>query len=552
MKLFTRGLTLLGLLASIPSTRADSRTNPPIADGLRFELRLPEGKTRFQQGETIPIRLLFSNRSPQTLCLDTFHNSPPLNMAVFASFEVSPGEGATNPLGDLPTETGYRNGLFNGPPPPVPQVLSEKPIEVPLVLNEYIRFDRPGTFQICATTNYVFAVAPGQPIPTQGSFFGRGPSVSSIPLPIEIVPANPTWQQEQIKLWRDFWAKQKQSSVSYEWYTPIGVHPPTNDLRFLNTQSSAQTIIEHQRQDIYPPRSSTEADFWRSGLIGFSDRLWLIGAMKTAIKEPDYPVTQGFLDNLATLQALYHQTQTGPTPVTDLIWKAKAKATLANWQLTFNYLTSKKGVARAITVHSLLELACHSEAAKAPQVRQKLPHLVTMVPDVFNDLPELPQHCLLVDQYDSMYGVGEWNLIKSPRLVAPLVREWQKVPHAEEREMWMQMRTGDLILRHLYELSPKTTRPLILKEMAAPQPRASFKVLSLLEDKYLLQLQNIWWAHLNSNGANQDTAALLIGRYADSSLKARVEREYARRKRDKTISYEVGVGLSRYLARVDS
>ncbi|BCM89446.1 hypothetical protein IAD21_01292 [Abditibacteriota bacterium] len=544
MKNFSVGLALLALLGSIPAAWAGPSAPPsrPTAlvplnpEGLGFELRLPEGKTRFQQGETIPIRLIFSNRGPQTLCLDTFYYSPP-SMAVFATFAVSPQDGATTPFGDLPPETAFS---YNGPGPARPRILSDKPTEVTLVLNEYVRFDRPGTFQIRATTNHVFAVAKGQPAPSEGSFFGRGESVSSSPLSIEIVPADPKWQQDQVKAWHTFWAKQKPGSM--EWDTPPGVQRPANDLRFLNTRPAAQAIIERLGQDEFPRSSGSESYFWRSGLIGVSDRFWLIGAMKEAMRRPNYPVTQGFLDNLATLQALYHVARPKKETPNGKFWKATEKASLANWQGAFAALTSKQGRARAMTIHSLLESGWESRFEKAPEIKARLDRLVEMVPAVFKELPPLPQQYLL-DDSDSN---NEWKRVKNPRFVGPLVREWKTVPHSEGWEM----ERGDLILRHIYELDSKVGRALILQEMGSSQPRASFEVLSLLNDRYLPQLQNIWWTHLNSNEADQDMAALLIGRYATPALKTKVQKEYAQRKRDNLLSFDVNRGLRRYLAKV--
>ncbi len=551
MKIFPVVVALFALLGLMPLTHANSPRKPPVIfvhtpiepGGLRFELVLPAGNTRFQQGETIPIRLLFSNRGTQTLCLDTFYFSPP-SLATFASFTVQTTKATINPLGDLPDQMGFS---YDGPGPPRPQVLGEKPFEVTLVLNEYLRFDHAGNFQIRATTNHVFAVPKGQSVPSEGEFFGSGTPVTSSPLSIEIVPANANWQQEQVEGWRAFWAKQKLEEDGFGWSAPTGVQPPANDLRFLNTRAAAQAMIDRLGQDIAPRSSGSEAYFWRSGLVGFSDREWLVGAMKDAMKRPDYPVTQGFLENLATLQALYHVARAGQKTRSDQFAKVEERASFANWKLAYDSLAPKQGRARAMTVHTLLETAWLSNLSNAPEVQKHLPHLIAMVPDIFNDLPDLPQQYLL-DDSDDKYAPVEWKLVKSPRFVAPLLRTWKTVPHSEG---W-GLERGDLILRHLYELDPKVARLLILKEMAAPHPRVSFKVLSLLPDKYLPQLENIWWRNLTSNGPDQDMAALLIGRYATPALKAKVQTEYAQRKRDHMLSFDVSRGLKQYLARVGS
>lgn len=131
-------------------------------------------------------------------------------------------------------------------------------------------------------------------------------------------------------------------------------------------------------------------------------------------------------------------------------------------------------------------------------------------------------------------------------MVAPLRRLWAALPvqpGVSYRE------TPDLIAHRLYELDPQGTRILLLKEMALPYPRASFQALSLVNDKRLPQLQNVWLANLNTNGADQDTAAQLIGRYATKALQPQIQKEYAERKRDSMFSPEIETGLHRFLAR---
>ncbi len=298
-------------------------------------------------------------------------------------------------------------------------------------------------------------------------------------------------------------------------------------------------MIDRLGQDIAPRSSGSEAYFWRLGLTGFSDRAWLIEAMKSAIARPDYAITQGFLDNLDTLQGLQSDALQQPAAFSS----QPSDAQLADWNLAFAALGPKKGRARAMTVHSLLESAWGSNLKKVTIVQQRLPRLVEMVPDIFNDLPILPQQSLL-----AIYGHSdEWTRIKSPRMAAPLRRLWDVTPlkHNESIHYF-----ANAILRRLYEVDPETGRALILREMAAPHPKVSFEVLALLPDKRLPQLQNLWLSHLNQDGEDQDIAALLIGRYATEAIKTQVKAEYVQLQRNKMLSSSMNQGLSRYLARV--
>ncbi len=501
-----------------------------------FELKLPDGKTQFQIGETIPLRLLFSNIGTQKLKLNVFHQAPP-SLLAFASFDVEPKRGFQNPLADLPRDNFL--SISGYVPPPV--VLGEKPTEMPLVLNEFVRFDAPGIYTIRAKTSNVFVVPEGKPAPREPPFFGKNSLATSSPLTIQILPADPKWQAEQVAAWRALWAGQKIEGADFGWKTPSGVERPANDLRFINTRAAALAMIDRLGQDEFPRSSGSEASFWRDGLVGFSERLWLIEAMKSKMKQPDYPITQGFLDNLATLQTLYHQQKGDPKAP---FFQVPEKFVVADWNLAFNSLTSKKGRVRALTIHSLVESAWLSSLEKSPAVKPRLARLVALVPDIYTDLPRLPQEYLLNDSPHWK----EWSRIKSPRMVAPLVQVWKTV----RPEQGWAMERGNLILRRIVELDPKVGRQLILQEMAAPHPRVTFKVLSLLNDKRLPQLQNFWLAQLQKNDTDQDqdTAALLIGRYATPALRMEVEQAFAQRKQRQMLSFEISRGLNRYLARV--
>lgn len=518
-------LAVRGSAAPATSTLAPALANPV---GLEFTLKLPPGKTSFMQGETIPVTLAFSNTGPQRLWLSQFYG--------LKSFEVEPKEGVTNLWGDVPRSPVINiNGFV---PPPIR--LSEKPTEERCSVNEYLRFDRPGTYTIRATTSSVFVLPEGAAPPQISLFPSDKPFIStSKPISIQIVPADPQWQAEQVEVWRAFWAQQKPDADGYGWASPQGVLPPANDLRFLNTRAAAQAMIDRLGQDIAPRSSGSEAYFWRLGLTGFSDRAWLIEAMKSAMARPDYAITQGFLDNLDALQGLQSDAPQKPAAFSS----QPSDAQLAHWNLAFAALGPKKGRARAMTVHSLLESAWGSNLNKVPGVQQQLPGLVQMVPDVFNDLPRLPQQYLL-----AIYGHSdEWTRIKSPRMAAPLRRLWDATrdePNDGGRYF------PNAILHRLYEVDPETGRALILKEMAAPHPRVSFEVLALLPDKRLPLLQNLWLAHLNQDGEDQDVAAQLIGRYATEAIKAQVKAEYVQLQRNKMLSSSMNQGLSRYLARV--
>ncbi len=514
-----------------------SLETPP---GLEFKLSSPVGKTSFRIGETIELQLSFSNKGESKFYLDQFYREP-LTLKPLALFEVEPKTGTRDPLGGVPAPTSL--AIMGNIPAPL--LLSAQPTVNRFALNQYVRFEAPGTYTIRAKTARVFA-SDDAGKPPRGSVFVASPNAKFIvsqPLTIEITPADAAWQAEQIAAWRALWGAQKRAD--YGWTTPPGTAMPAGDLRFFDTRAAALAMIERLGQDDYARSSGSEAYFWRSGLLGFSDRLWLIGAMKAAIERPDYAVTQGFLGTLAELQSLYHLAPVNGRAPRPAFGAGVERATAQNWDLAYRALAAKSGRARLVSLYALMETAWNGDTALAqtPAVRAGLPRLQAQVPQVFADLPPIAQQYLLDDRFNA----DAWARVKSPRFAPVLKRAWDELPPPNGS---YYRPFADAVLHRFYETDPINGRAAIAREMAAANPRATFAALAQLPDKTLPALQEIWWRHLNQNGADQDTAALLIGRYADETLRARVKKEFDQRLSGKLLSSDVAKGLRQYLGRV--
>ncbi len=107
------------------------------------ELTVHGGRTRFFQGEVIPLELAFSSSTPERYRMDAARYDRSGRMT-FESFHLEPVAGAVDPLRDY-FATGIRigGGLRTNP------VLGEEPEVIELALNEWLRFGRPGARQNC-------------------------------------------------------------------------------------------------------------------------------------------------------------------------------------------------------------------------------------------------------------------------------------------------------------------------------------------------------------------------------------------------------------------
>lgn len=275
--------------------------------------------------------------------------------------------------------------------------------------------------------------------------------------------------------------------------------------------------------------------------------------MRRAIARPDYPVTQGLLETLTLLRALELKKR-DPASLSDVekaalnarsdrfqavfespIHAVQDQLLPTNWNRAADALGAKTGRAHAMTIHSLLELAWGNPLLDKTQ---RTRDLQTQVPAIYRDLPPLPQQYLLDGR--------EWPRIKSPAMRAPLFEVWKSLSPRENDYPYL----ADAVFTRISELAPLEGRALALREMGAPLPRVSTKILLKLPGGDLPQFDQIWLKTLTTNGNGQDDAALLIGRFASPAIQTEVRRIYEARRREKMLSFDVNRGLQTYLRRV--
>ncbi|PQV65521.1 hypothetical protein B1R32_101263 [Abditibacterium utsteinense] len=545
--IFCGKFLLLGFLLALPRiSRADNfaaKNDAALAlnaPGLVFKLSLPQGKTRFQIGEVIPVTLNFSNLGAQPLQLVRFvqgeHN--------FAQFEVDPREGVTDPLGEIPPPTYIAS---TGPPPPARLALDANSHIETVSINETLRFDRPGIYRLYAHTWRVF---PGAPLKKKSPFSlppstPRTESTSNV-IQFEIVPTDLNWAHAEVQAQRALW-KQPQ-----RWFEDRLEAP---SFRYLQTPEAMDAIIERLGTGESPRSSEDETYRWQLSLVGYTNRPALINAMRRAIARPDYTVSQGLLDTLTLLRAL--EIQKKPNAARLELQKAALKTKskglqslmegplyplqsqllIEDWQRAKIALSHKTGRARAMTVHSLLELAWHNPTLAKKVGAARIEDLQVQVPSIFSDLPELPQQYLL--------GKTEWPRIQSPAMKAPLIALWNNLPPRDG----YYADFADSVLERILEVAPAQGRALALREMVALPPRVSNRALLKLPGGDLPQFDQIWLHFLTTNGNAQEDAALLIGRFGSPAIKREVQRIYEERRRDKMLSSDVSQGLQTYLKR---
>ena len=174
-------LLSLGWLFPSDPTRQQQSPRSGTAP-VTLTLRIAGGQIRFHTGEIIPIELVFTSQSPNRFVLDsaTYDRSGRLTLD---EFHVEPIDRVSDPLLDyFAAAAGFIGGGIRGMP-----VLNDQPTIVKLELNEWFRFDHPGTYRLSVRSRRVTDDAGA------GKASRQPLVIDSNVVTFEIVPADPDW-----------------------------------------------------------------------------------------------------------------------------------------------------------------------------------------------------------------------------------------------------------------------------------------------------------------------------------------------------------------------
>jgi hypothetical protein len=166
-----------------------SRLRGANPTGIRYELRIADGRSRFRIGEAIPIELRFSSSLSHTYGFDysTYDRS---GRMLTDRFVVDPSDGQADPLADY-FGTGILGGLtggLRGRP-----VLGSEPISITAHLNEWVRFDRPGRYKVFARSQRIRREVFG----ASGAHV-EDVEIASGMIELTIIEPEPGWMQAEV------------------------------------------------------------------------------------------------------------------------------------------------------------------------------------------------------------------------------------------------------------------------------------------------------------------------------------------------------------------
>jgi len=441
---------------------------PPAAPPVTLTLRLGTDRQQFRPGEIIPIELEFNSAVPKRFSVDggTYDRSGRLTVDDFVIDRI---DDVSDPMLDYFASSG---GAIGGGIRGI-GILGAKPFTVKLELNDWFRFDTPGTYTLRVRSRRVTDDATRPP--------GLVPVESNV-ISFEVLQRDAAWEVSQLETARRI----------------IDAMPGSADtrsgcrmLRFLATDDAAMEMIRR-----YGSAEGCDFDFI-AGLFGAPNRATVVHAMEAGLRAPDQPITNGYLRTLTILSLYLQHPEFRPAQTPQTKGRLISLGELAGRQALIETTMSSY---RDIVTASLPDKTAR---ARAITLAETVP-LSDQLAKVFLDLPLERQRNLLAYQ---------WHTVAGPAML-PALRQLVNAPTSDQESL------PDLALRRLAQLAPDDARPLLLREIQTPRRGATIATLGVLPDAELPALDDALAANLETQIT--EIHADLVQRYGTRAIEPRV------------------------------
>lgn len=462
------------------STLFPSQLPSDVDRNVVLQASLASDQTQFHIGERIPLRLAFSSGVPNRyeINMAKYDRSGRMN---YEQFELSPASGAVDPLqGRLGGIGGGLTGF---------QFLTPEPWTITLNLNEWLRFTQPGTY-LLSVSSYRVSVK------DSASQLGTSPIlVRSNEVSFKIVPATRDWQRKiltEAVAMLDLPAPSKPPDL--EKYVNASRQALEN-LRFLGTAEASSQLAKRLRGE-----NIGGLDYvCMLGLISSPDSEAARRALDHELTDPDHPISDIFINTLRTLYL------DSGDPRQE--WK---KAESRAVEALIAALPAKRGKALATSLGTAVNMAWNSGDVS----EQTTKALVDQTVSLFDQLPLEQQNTLLTYRWDKIGGPDMLPILRH------YAETYQDFPQMREINAYRSLELSAAALKHWYELDATGARPAIIREITRPRPRFGARVLGILPDKTLPEVDFALADHLAAASDFDGLAdiASLIARYATDTI----------------------------------
>lgn len=492
-----RLLLLFPLLASaiIAADEPSPSPTPPFDPKVIFRVKLDTSQREFHIGEIIPLRLDFSSRIRNRYQLDTagYDRSGRMNIE---TFHVTPSKGTVDPI--PPEAFNMIGGGLRGF-----EFLQPKPRSIWLELNEWVRFDEPGEYQLVVTSERVS-------MRDQHSAYGLSTvTARSDQITIKIVPSDREWQKRTFQQAVTTLGPNPPDEVGVGGEPPIPLEIAWNTLRYLGTPEAAAELARRLRPDT---RGNGEFACYM-GLVSSPDQAAARDALQKELANPDHPIDETFLHALQLVEADHH-------PANPYSPEEKKKSEEAERKLLerlVGVLPNKRGQALLLSLYTAVETAWGMEPPPQPM----LDNLVNELIAKFDQLPLHEQSSLIAYR---------WEKIRNPALLPVVKRYAQATEESLQRMGGNTWDATDLVakgIRCWFDLDPVGARPFVIQEIVRPLPRFGVNVLGILPDPTLPDVDAQLADHLAATDDYQASIRLaeLIARYGTPAILPRILKE---------------------------
>ncbi|MFL6228507.1 MAG: hypothetical protein ACJ741_06980 [Pyrinomonadaceae bacterium] len=440
MKYLRRVLLCLTTALLFFSAANSTRTQETTSD-LHVQLSLADGKTVYRAGE--PVRLVLSftaDRPGYQLNITTSQVPTSIDEIV-----LLPAVGATRWLEQYYGASRYLDYT-------TVTALSPKPIPVQLTLNDWVRFDEPGSYSVRIKTSRVSRPkqwdqsAPPIPLTTNWVSF-------------EVKPMSEAEEAKEVSRLSALIdaAKNRQEEDKFtEELSYLTGDPSTREKvkRFLNTEGRFGNYygnISH-------------------GLSMARNRPLIMKLLEQALRDPAAGVTHNLLGTLTTMRLVEEDGAAYPVPSGCVIWPEEPRRVTEIKQAYVRELAASLASRTGKSLRTTAMTILINLPKEKEQAAQALGVARPVLLREFENLHPFDQDLLLT---------AHWDQLRDPALAPALERMLSK-PRGPRDVV-----SPAAALKRLLDLKPEAARPFFIREIVEPSPHAEFEVLRSLPDAEL-------------------------------------------------------------------
>jgi hypothetical protein len=430
----------------------------------------------------IPLELTFTSTIPNRyqINLAQYDRSGRMN---YEQFLLDPKEGSSDPLQlYFNSARGFIGGGLTGF-----KFLSTSPTTIHLDLNEWVRFDQPGTYRLTVMSRRVSDTR------ASDNALGGTIKLTANPIELQIATADTAWQQVQLTQIREALSRGGPSRGDV-------LNDPKRaalkTLRYLGSEEAARELAQRLRGE------DDHADWdCMFGLIGSPHRDAGFEEMNKLLEDPLFPISDLFLRTMSVLPL-------HPGEDAEPLRKQLEENLKESRRRLINALPTKRGLALAVSLNTAMS---GIDPKTPPELKSEL---VSQLIETFSALPVDKQLVWL--QY-------RWQDVKDPKWL-PLLRtmalHYEDFSELREMHAYESLQLTGAALKRWYELDPEGARGTVIAEITRSKPRYNANILGLLPDNTLPEAEHLIAKHFlaTDNYEIEGNLSSLLFRYADAAV----------------------------------